>query len=315
MPSRDHDIAADGPTDGESVAYIVLAHKLPDQLARLAGRLAHPRDLILVHVDAKADQAPFERALAGLTGPNVRLCPQRFEVHWGGFGEIQAARAALRLALSLASWSHVVLLSGQDYPIKPQAEIRGFLTQRGGTSFLFSSAQRDPWPADNRQGNDTWYWDGDMRRLRLRYYRIGRYVVPLPGRGPWGLPGWGRIPAGLRPRQGSAWWALDRAAAQWVLDYGDRKPGVQRFFSRVLIPAENYFQMLFDASPFRDQLVQDDLHFQWWDRWHPRVLGHADLDAMLASRKLFARKFDCVLAPEILDELDRLHAGPARPAS
>ncbi|HEV2376835.1 MAG TPA: beta-1,6-N-acetylglucosaminyltransferase [Streptosporangiaceae bacterium] len=299
------------PTDGQSLAYIILAHKLPDQLARLVRRLHHPQDLVLVHIDAKSDQAPFEQALADLTGPNVRLCRQRFAIHWGGFGEVRAARSALGLAFELGHWSHAVLLSGQDYPIKSQSEIRGFLAAHADASFMFSSASRDPWPADGRQGNDTWYWDGNLLRLRLRYYRVGRYLVPLPGWWHWGIPGLARIPGGLRLRQGSAWWAMHRPAAQWVLDYGDRRPEVQRFFSRALIPAENYFQMLFDASPFRDQLVQDDLHFQCWDRWHPRVLSEADLGPLLASHKLFARKFDADQHPGVLDELDRHHSAPA----
>jgi hypothetical protein len=309
--------AGQAAADQESVAYIVLAHKLPGQLARLVTRLRHPGDLVLVHVDAKADLAPFETALrdAGLTGPDLVVARDRVPVHWGGFGEVQAALAAIRRALREPSWSHIVLLSGQDYPIKPQAEIRSFLAAHRDVSFLFSSAGRDRWPADGRQGNDTWYWDGDLRRLRYRFYRLGRYPVPLPGRWTWGLTRPGRLPAGLRPRQGSAWWALHRAAAQWVVDCGDRHPEVARFFGRVLIPSENYFQMLLDASPYRDALVQDDLHFQLWDGWHPRVLGQADLGALLDSRKLFGRKFDAGQDAAVLDELDRRHApGAGRPA-
>jgi Core-2/I-Branching enzyme len=301
---------SDPAPDRHSLTYIVLAHKLPGQFARLVTRLHHPGDLVLAHIDAKSDQAPFEKALAdaGMTGPGVELSTARVPVHWGGLGETQAALAAIRRALTVPTWSHVVLLSGQDYPIKPADEISGFLTGHPDTSFLFSSAGHDPWPADQREGNQTWYWDGDLRRLTLRYYRVGRYPVPLPGRWQWGIPRAARPPAGLRPRQGSAWWALHRPAAQWVLDFGDRHPEVGRFFSRVLIPAENYFQMLLDASPYRDALVQDDLHFQSWDRWHPRVLGQADLPALLASPKLFARKFDEDQDRAVLDELDRRHS-------
>jgi hypothetical protein len=300
---------SDSAPDQPSLVYVVLAHKLPGQFARLATRLHHPDDLVLAHIDAKSDQEPFEKALgdAGMIGPGVELSTRRVPVHWGGFGEIDAGLAAIRRALTVPSWSHVVLLSGQDYPIKPQDQIRSFITGHPDTSFLFSSAGRDPWPADERQGNQTWYWDGDLRRLTLRYYRVGRYPVPLPGRWKWGIPRAGQLPAGLAPRQGSAWWALHRAAAQWVLDYGDSYPEIRQFFSRVLIPAENYFQMLFDASPYRDQLIQNDLHFQAWDRWHPRVLGQADLPELLASPKLFARKFDSDQDREVLDELDRCH--------
>jgi hypothetical protein len=107
----------------------------------------------------------------------------------------------------------------------------------------------------------------------------------------------------MRPCQGSTWWALHRSAAEWIIQ--NTSASADRYFKRALVPDENYYQMLMDASPFSTSIIQDDLHYICWDGWHPRALRDYDLQGMVATDKLFARKFDDE-SRNLLDALDDL---------
>ena len=70
-----------------------------------------------------------------------------------------------------------------------------------------------------------------------------------------------------------------------------------RFFN-VLIPDELFFQTLIMNSTLRDSVVNDNLRYLDWSREPaPAVLGVGDVDRMLGSDKLFARKFDETVDP------------------
>jgi hypothetical protein len=297
---------------GVSLAYVVLAHKLPQQVSRLLARIDHPDDFVLVHVDAKKDIEPFWRELDPfLATGRVQLTERRLRCHWGGPGHLDATLAAASQALESGhDFSHLVLLTGQDYPIKPLEQIRGFHAEHGGQSFMsWSLGEGHEVPDSERAGNERWHWHGGLDRLVKRYYKVPRRKRPLsvPNRLiPW-VPT-RSLPDGLVPAQGLAYWCLSREAVRYSLDYTRRRPDVRRFFRRTLASDENYFQMVLLGSPLASGLVNEDLRYLEWDEWHPRTLTMAHLPRLLASRKLFARKFDIDVDSDVLDALDSLTA-------
>jgi core-2/I-Branching enzyme len=294
------------------LAYVVLAHKLPRQLARLLERLDHPDDVALVHVDAKKPIEPFRRELEPLLrSGRVRFTRERVRCHWGGPGHLRATLAAAEELLDSGhGFSHMVLLTGQDYPIRPLEEIREFFAEHEGESFLsWSLGEGRDVPDSERAGNERWRWHGRLDRLKRRHYELPRRKRPvsLPNRFiPW-VPE-RSLPEGLVPAQGLAYWALSRGALAYAVDYAQRRPDVARFFRRALAADENYFQMVLLSSPLSGGLVNEDLRYLVWDEWHPRTLTRQDLEPMLASRKLFARKFDETVDSDVLDALDSLSA-------
>jgi hypothetical protein len=290
------------------LVYVVLAHKLPAQVARLVTRIAHADDLVLVHVDAKKHSEPYERELEPLLrSGRVRLARSRFRCHWGGPGHLLATLAAADQALASGhDFSHLALLTGQDYPIRPAEEIRGFFAGHEGQSFIsWSLGEGRDVPDSERRGNERWHWHGELDRIVRRHYKVPRRKRPLsvPNRlVPW-VPE-RSLPHGLAPAQGLAYWCLSREAIDYVVHYARRRPDVGRFFKRSLASDENYFQMVLLASPLAHTLVNEDLRYLDWEGWHPRTLTSRDLEPMLASRKLFARKFDTGVDGEVLDDID-----------
>ena len=54
-------------------------------------------------------------------------------------------------------------------------------------------------------------------------------------------------------------------------------------------------------------MANDDLRYVHWRNWNdarPAILGTDDFDTIMASGKLFARKFDSACDSQILDMID-----------
>lgn len=284
---------------------MILAHRGPNQLARLLERLHHSEDHAFVHIDARVPLDPFERALAPLVATgHTQFARRRFRCRWGDWTLVAATLATLEQALEEATFSHVCLLSGEDYPLVPSDTIEAFFAAAGDRSFMFYSSGDGVSPPD-RSGNRTWYWSGDLRRLTYRHYRVLGHRVHLPNRF---LPNVPRLapPRDLDFYQGSQWWTLSRAAAQYSVEAFIRRPELRRYFRRVQAPDEYAFQMVLCNSPLRSTIVNDDLHFIEWSYWHPRELSLDDLHALTEAPKLFTRKVDETRQPQLLAALDKL---------
>ena len=287
-----------------SVAYVLLAHREPRQVARLAQRLSGAEDHVFLHVDRRADLDAFTDAL-GENAARVHLARRRFRSRWGGFALLDATLTTVEQALQDAVFSHVCLLSGDSYPLVPPAVLGDFLQRAGERSFMFSSAGSDDPPPD-RSANERWYWNGDLRRATFRHYQLGDRQLHLPNRFVPRVP---RLspPADMRLLQGSQWWTLSRRAARLVVETFVRRPALRRYFRRIQAPDEWAFQMVLGNSELAHTIVNDDLHFIRWRNWHAETLTTDDLQRIRTSAKLFARKLD-IRDPGLADALDALIA-------
>jgi hypothetical protein len=288
-----------------SIAYVILAHRSPDQLARLVGRLHDPEDRVFVHVDRRVPLEPFARALHPFLADGfAHFAYRRFRSHWADYSLVAATLATLEQAIQDATFSHVSLLSGEDYPLVPAGLLRSFFACAPDHSFVFHSAGDGVLPPD-RRGNENWYWNGDLRRVTYWHFRMLDRQLHLPNRYlPW-FPRM-RPPRGLTLYQGSQWWTLTRAAAHHVVEEFIRRPELRRYFRRTQAPDEFAVQTLLCNSHLMPSLVNDDLHFIEWEGWHARTLTFADLPFLSETSKLFARKLDDAREPGLLDELDRI---------
>lgn len=277
-----------------SAAYVVLAHKHPRQVGRLAAALA-PAPVFL-HVDAAVDEAPFAAAAPA----NVTLVP-RHRSGWASWGIVAALLEGMTAAAAEPGWTHLMLLSGQDYPLVPPADIAAFLARHGGRSFMAR------WPLPSR----LWGRDGGLHRVRYRHWALRgrRVVLPLPR----------RMPAGIEPWGGSLYACLARAAVEDVLALVARRPDVVRFYRRSWIPDEMFVPTAVMSSPAAAAVINESLSFiRWTDGGgrHPDVLRAGDLPLLAQAargpsdvgghgrRKLFARKLDASVDADLLDLID-----------
>jgi hypothetical protein len=287
-----------------TLAYIVLAHTGPRQVARMVRALDHEGAFFLVHVDRKTRE-PVARAIRdGLDGVEVTFLP-RHVCHWGGFGIVAATlEAVAALARGARPFDYAVLLSGHDYPIKPVHAIHEFFAAAGGKSFIDATALPST-RFGGRGGLDRlerMHWSWTLRGRRL--YVPNRYFRLSPRR---------RLPAGIQPYAGSGWWALSRAAIELVDETVRARPELTGFMRRAQFPDESFFQIVLMTSPLSDSVEPDDLHYIDWSGGgqSPKVLTAADLPRLRNAPDLYARKFDERVDGEILDLVDAELLRPA----
>lgn len=273
---------------GMRIVYIVSAYKNPTHVSRLVHRLhTGPETRFAVHVDRKTDAPTFEAMQAGLGDlDGVSFLP-RHACHWGGFGHVRASLKGIR-EVRESGWDpdYVILLSGQDYPIKPNAYIQDFLQDGDGRSFFLHF----PLPTEN-------WTHGGLDRFRRWHWRYRRFHVWLPLQRT--------LPLGLKPWGGSAYWIVSRTALRTIAEFVDATPSYVRFFRHVDIPDELFFQTILLNSPEAERCVDFRLHYTEWSRSPaPAILTKDDYSHLVDSSCLFARKFDSSVDHEILDLID-----------
>jgi len=270
------------------VAYVVLAHKNPGQVVRLLRRLASDNATFLVHVDRRASAVVEDGIRAGVDDLTGVLLLPRVTCYWGGFGMVRATLNGFTKLVDGVAFDHAVLLSGQDYPLRSAAEIEGFFAAGDGRSFMTHAAL----PVE--------FWPGGGLPRIEQLHLVGRCALHL--RLPWRR----RVPGDLDPFGGGSWICLSRSAVEHVTRFAREHPNVVRFFERVLHPDELFFQTILMNSSLADSVVDDHLRYIQWgdDPGSPDTLQAADLERVLASGKLFARKFDDTVDSSVLDLLD-----------
>ena len=108
----------------KKIAYLVLVHNDPDHLLRLIDAINFNCD-IYIHIDYKANLDDF-RELKKYD--NIYFCESRKNICWGGFNMVLAMKELIKMSLNKnKDYSHLVFLSGSDYPIKNKEEIYEYL--------------------------------------------------------------------------------------------------------------------------------------------------------------------------------------------
>jgi hypothetical protein len=282
------------------IDYLIRAHTAPEQLARLVGRLDEGDVRFYVHVNALTDDQTFAAMQDGVRGRDNVVWVPRVKCYWGGFSLLEATFSGIEAILASGDLpDHALLLSGQDYPLRHPSEIEAFLEARRGRNLLhYFRLPAEEWILEGGGLNRLRYPHFERIRVRTRLLRL-----PIPR----------RLPKGLEPYGGMAYWALTGSTLAEVMRFVAERPEILRSFRRTKIPDETFFQTVIMSGPLAATVDNEELHYVDWSAGsaHPAVLGVADLPKLRASDKLFARKFDAAVDSEILDLLDEEPAGVA----
>jgi hypothetical protein len=283
-----------------------MAHKSPNQLYRLVDRLNDGASEFFIHIDLKAE---FSQFLQLKELGNVVHFTERFNAKWGGYGTIKPYSAALKEVKNAPNqFDRILLLSGQDYPIKSNADIDAFFKNSPHSVFInyFPIPNYEKWPGGDRGGwyrvdkyyfGTKWYQFFCSKTLNL----LSTYI-PFLRR---------KIPNGMKPFTGQTWWNLDNYALNYILDYDAKHPEYMAFHKHTFVADELFVQMIIGNSTDEKLLKSignSEKRFTIWpkaDSAHPKILDKNDFDAIAASDDLFARKFDENVDTEILDLIDR----------
>ncbi|HXH18343.1 MAG TPA: beta-1,6-N-acetylglucosaminyltransferase [Chitinophagales bacterium] len=172
-------------------AYIILAHKLPEQLHRLVSRL-DDGSVFVIHVcrnTKKEDTKKIRKLFRGQ--PNIFFC-MREDGSWGEFGIVQAVLNGMELLLkNKAEFDYLHVLSGNDYPIKSNDFLKRFFTENYGRQFLWYLPVYNYEPHGVPEGTiygEGWKgyvhpWGAEHRFLRFEKYwysMLGERLMIIP---------------------------------------------------------------------------------------------------------------------------------------
>mgnify|MGYP000843644151 FL=1 len=273
------------------LAYLIIAHQLPEQLAQMLYCIQHPDNLYLVIPDSKG-LSGNEPALQAVTRrhANVIIAPPR-DLRWASWSLMQARLDGIRMLLARPEpWEMLVTLSGQDFPLKSQKEIHAWMTAHRDRNIMNVV---DPVAT----------WDDPYARVQ----RV-RVEPPFMKRGVT-LPRvrWNRWKTHLghsRYVGGRPYMALSRAFCQHLIE-SPQLPLWVKTLRHGYRPEEVLVHSFISNSPFADSMHNHMMHDEDWSGGgsHPRVLTMADQARLLKSEHLFARKFDNRVDDRVLNLL------------
>lgn len=285
------------------IAYVLLAHRDPQQLLRLIRRLSSPQASFFVHIDRYADDSIYDAVKIGAASRNDTVLVRRHRCLWGGFGIIRATLELLDAAAAHGGYDATVLLSGQDYPVRPVPEIERALESQTGASYLsYFRLPDEQWAGGGMSRVTGWHWNGRV---------FGKHVMFPHPRLP-ALRTWERhFPSGFDPYGGGGWWGLSRPALDYVRTFVRHERAFVRYYRHVYLPDESFFQTILLNSPLADTVENDDLHYVDWStgKSNPKMLEVENIERAISSGKPFARKFNDEAVLDAIDE--RVHGGPA----
>jgi hypothetical protein len=292
------------------ITYLILAHRYPEQLFRLVDRLDAPGVHFLIHIDKKVDDGIYSSITDRLEPRGNVHFIKRYKCHWAGYGIVQATYQGLKeLNERKIPYDYVCLMSGQDYPIKPNDYIESFFKKHEGKSFINTHKFPQPkWIYENG-GFDriqNWYVVTASHQYGFpkRMFKHNRYLNKLFS-GTFGLVMPKRkFPANFDPYGGAQFWGLHKDHADYVVKTIEENPSFFRFFRNVRVPDEIMFQTVMgNHKNAANELVNDTLHFLEWNR-PGATLTIEDKDNILNSHYLFARKFDDTVDTQITNWID-----------
>ena len=292
------------------IAYITLAHKLPEQLVRLVRKLNTDAASFFIHIDKKTDGETYRKMTEPLRAYENVYFLKRHMCSWRDFGVVEATLEGIRKVLALRlRYDYVILLTGQDYPIKSNRHIQEVLQKSGGRSFRILPLPSERW-SDGSGGLDrVTYWHFSYRGRRIPFLKR-KQLLPSRLSSLWlafakVLRIHRKVPENVRLFGGSAYWCLTRDCIEYVDEFAQRNAGFVKFFKHAFAPDEIFFQTVLMNSPLKNSLVDNNLrHIVWNDTPHPKILCKQDAEEIIGTDKLFARKFDMTIDADVLDMID-----------
>lgn len=265
-----------------SLGVVMLCHDEPAIAAHIARKWAAGA-AVVIHADAKMADADLTLMHSALEGqPRLRFS-RRHDCEWGTFSLVQATQDAATLLLDeFPDVTHVMVVSGSCLPLRPVADLCAYLALHSRRDFIESVTAEDVgWTVGGlNEERFTLRFPFAYRRQRKlfdRYVTLQRRIGVRR-----------RLPQGLVPHLGSQWWCMTRATLSAILD-DPRRAEFERYFQRVWIPDESYFQTL--ARRHSMQIESRSLTLSKFDdQGKPYIFYDDHLNLLQESRSFVARK-------------------------
>lgn len=285
-------------------AYMIMAHNQEELLKVLLNKLDIEENDIIIHLDQKCNIQ--EKELEQSIKKASVYFADRVSVTWGGVSQIEAELKLMEKARSVGTHCYYHLLTGVDLPLKPIENINRFFEDNQDKEFINFSDKEEC----ERQFN-----------LRVKYYHFFRnkcgrsknFFTIVNKIGIW-IQKFMHKTSSFRKEEfvcGSAYWDITEDLVEYVLKQEKKIKMEYRYTSCC---DEVFLHKIVWNSNFRNQLYVNCLgngykgNMRWIDMVHgqnagPYIIQEKDIEEIISSGMLFARKFDIFKFPTAISKL------------
>lgn len=319
-----------------TMAFVLQTYKGLDQvevLARTLSRGTKDRLVVINHRGTAEDRS----RLAAVEGVDHVLPSPGGRAR---FGVIDGLISTMRwLEKQPKSYDWLLVMSGQDYPLRPLAELEAELEASNIDGYFHHFDASNEAEA---MAAPMWWSPGLVEeRYHFQYallkenvnqfdrallkmprhflewsssrYRLHTSFALMLGRRPADTP----FTPDFRLYGGNYWMTISRKAVRAILEFVDQRPDIVNYFRGVIAPEEAFLPTVLcnnsDLKLSRRELRYAD--FSNSRHGSLRELGMNDIGPLLASGYYVARKFDFAREPAVLEALDRIvFRTPAQPS-
>lgn len=281
-------------------AYLICAHNNFGLLQMLIRQLDDVDTDIYIHIDKKAgiiDYSLFEN-IASLSKVYCLKDKERVCVIWGHVTQALTTIKLLELALAHGEYDYYHLVSGVDFPIKSNSYIKDFLIKHSGTEFVGFAP---PTSLEYKLGLYHLIPNNLERRFALFKF-LNKCIIKI------------QVILSIRHirdtccfSKGCNWWSITGKLAKAVVAHKDEIACLYRY----TLCSDEIFLQTFISQHSDDFVIYDNkdeyrgcLRLIDWERGNPYVWKPEDIDELMASEALFARKF----SEEYIDVIHKIVA-------
>ena len=268
-------------------AYLICAHGSFNLLRILISQLDYPDNDIFIHFDKKCGEINYFQFEAITRYSKVCCLHDRISVKWGDVSQTKADLMLIIAAKSYSKYDYYHLISGVDLPIKSNEYIKHFLEKHNGKEFVGFKP-----------------WDATLD------YKLGLYhLMPKNVQDKYSLLNFLnkcllKIQKILNIRhykdthkfcKGCNWWSITDRLASLLIENKDK---ILRKYRYTSCSDEIFVQTIISEHP---EIISNvyDIHNEYksclrcidWDRGNPYIWQAEDINMLMTSDALFARKF------------------------
>lgn len=269
-------------------AYLIMAHNNLQVLNLLLKMLDDERNDIFIHLDKKSklNYTDLYRSQKAKTF-HVN---KRINIVWGDLSQIILELTLLRFAFEQGPYIYYHLLSGSDLPIKSQDYIHNFFNKHSQYEFI-GFAQGEANELDCKSKALRYHFMTKWNKTKHPIKKLIKKIIISPLE---------IIANGLLKRKtnvslkkGANWISITHNCCAYILS---KESFIKNKYKYTLCADEIFVQTLIYNSPFylkcyntSDEYIGCQREIDW-NRGNPYEWQENDLDILLKSNKLFARK-------------------------
>ena len=267
------------------IAYLITAFHEYDHLKKLILALSDENVSFFIHIDKKSPMPD------NFSAENIFFIP-RIPVWWGGWSHQQAILNLMTEAAK-EKYDYYVLLSGTDYPIRPNSFLYKKLEEGGEYINIIKGFH----PHKPESRIKYYYYDSFDRRnsnsLRTKFFHIlEKYQGKLIKKNKYPFK---------QVYHGSTWWVLSHNCVSYILDCQKRHSEMVDFYKTSWCPEESFIPTIIGNSSFLDYCKGNVTYTDWSTNPAPAMITEKHLiqfkeqeefnNIYGAFSPFFARKF------------------------